>query len=322
MMQGIKSGMTGDIAWGVVITCALFVLALVFPLVGFCFIPFVPVPTLFYRCKSGRNASLILMLVTMVILTVFTGQLGFDSIIIALLLLTGYFLGEQFLLQPSVEEAIFKSCGIVLGFGAVAVFGFSLISAIKLGDVVHGFVTQNLELTLAIYREAGVAQETIDSIVGVREKIELILTRLLPAFIVTSMLFVSWISVLTARVVFGLKSIPYPDFGRLNRWKAPEMLVWAAIFCGAAVFLPQLGVRWIGINGLLILATIYFFQGIAIVAFYFEKKRLPKLLRAVLYGMILLQPLIFIVIILFGFFDMWINFRRLNRASDQSSTDE
>ena len=221
-----------------------------------------------------------------------------------------------------IEEAIFKSCGIVLGFGAVAVFGFSLISAIKLGDVVHGFVTQNLELTLAIYREAGVAQETIDSIVGVREKIELILTRLLPAFIVTSMLFVSWISVLTARAVFGLKSIPYPDFGRLNRWKAPEILVWAAIFCGAAVFLPQLGVRWIGINGLLILATIYFFQGIAIVAFYFEKKRLPKLLRAVLYGMILLQPLIFIVIILFGFFDMWINFRRLNRASDQSSTDE
>lgn len=318
----MNSSVAGDIAWGVVITCGLFALALVFPLVGFCFIPFVPVPTLLYRCKLGRNPSLILMLITFMILAVFTGQMGFDLIIVAVLLLTGYFLGEQFQQRQSVEAVVLKSCGLVLGAGTVAVLGFNLVSATSLGDVVHHFVTQNLELTLAIYKEAGVAQETIDTIVGVRETIESILTRLLPAFVVTSMLFVSWVSVVTGKYVFRLKSVPYPDFGRLNRWKAPELLVWAVIICGVAVFLPQLGARWIGINGLLILATIYFFQGLAIVSFYFEKKGFPKLLRAVLYGLILLQPLIFIVVILFGFFDMWINFRRLNQPPDPSSMDE
>lgn len=318
----MNSSVAGDIAWGVGITCVLFALALVFPLVGFCFIPFVPVPILLYRSKLGRNPSLILMVITFVIVTVFTGQLGFDLIIIALLLLTGYFLGEQFQQQQSVEAAVLKSCGLLLGAGAVAIFGFNLVSATSLGDVVHRFVTQNLELTLAIYKEAGVAQETIDTIVGARETIESLLTRLLPAFVVTSLLFVNWVSVVTAKYVFGLKSVPYPEFGRLNCWKAPEPMVWAVIFCGVAVFLPQLGARWIGINGLLILATIYFFQGIAIVSFYFEKKGFPKLLRAVLYGMIFLQPLIFIVVILFGFFDVWIDFRRLNKAPDSSSTDE
>ncbi len=311
----MNSSVAGDITWGVVITCVLFALALVFPLVGFCFIPFVPVPILLYRCKLGRNPSIILMLITLVILTVFTGQLGFDLIVIALLLLTGYFLGEQFQRRQGVEETIIKSCGLVLGAGAVSVFSFNLISATGLGDVVHNFVTQNLELTLAIYKEAGVAQEAIDAIVGARETIELILTRLLPAFVVTSMLFVSWVSVVTAKFVFSLKSVPYPDFGQLNHWKAPEVLVWAVISCSVAVFLPQMGIRWVGINGLLILATIYFFQGIAIVSFFFDKKNLAKLLRVILYGMILLQPFIFILVILLGFFDMWIDFRRLNQPS-------
>ena len=179
----MKSSMAGDIAWGVVTTCLLITLALVFPLVGFCFIPFVPVPTLFYRCKLGRNPSFILMLAAMTILTVFTGQMGFDSIMIGLLLLTGYFLGEQFQKQQSVDETITKSCVQALGAGAVGAFGFSLISETTLGDAVRGFVRQNLELTLRIYKDAGVAQETIDAIAGAQETIELILVRLLPAFI-------------------------------------------------------------------------------------------------------------------------------------------
>ena len=313
--------MAGDIAWGVVTTCLLITLALVFPLVGFCFIPFVPVPTLFYRCKLGRNPSFILMLAAMTILTVFTGQMGFDSIMIGLLLLTGYFLGEQFQKQQSVDETITKSCAQALGAGAVGAFGFSLISATTLGDAVRGFVRQNLELTLRIYKDAGVAQETIDAIAGAQETIELILVRLLPAFIATSLLFINWISVLSAQHLFRIKALPFPEFGRLNRWKAPEFLVWGVILCGVAVFLPQTVVRWVGVNGLLIFATIYCFQGIAIAAFYFDKKKLPKLLRVVLYGMILLQPLVFIVVILLGFFDMWIDFRRITRAPGDSSTD-
>ena len=322
MVQVIKFGVVGNIAWGLVITCLLITLALIFPLVGFCFIPFVPVPTLFYRCKSGRYASFILMLATITILTLFTGQMGFDSMMIGLLLLTGYFLGEQFQRPQSIEGTIVKSGAQVLGVGTVAALGVSLISATTVGDAVRGFVRQNLELTLIIYKEAGVAQQTIDTIAGAQETIELILIRLLPAFITTSLLFVSWISVLSAQYLFRVKALPFPDFGRLNRWKAPEPLVWAVIICGLAGFLPQTVVRWVGINGLLILATIYFFQGIAIASFYFDKKKLPRLLRVVLYGMVLLQPLVFIILILLGFFDMWIDFRRINQMPDPTSTDE
>ena len=67
----------------------------------------------------------------------------------------------------------------------------------------------------------------------------------------------------------------FPSFGRLNLWKAPEYLVWAVIGCGAILLLADKGLKMIGLNGLLILMTVYFFQGIAVVSFFFEKKNFP-----------------------------------------------
>ena len=110
--------------------------------------------------------------------------------------------------------------------------------------------------------------------------------------------------------VRALLSLYYPDFGPLNLWKAPEYLVWGVIGCGLSLFLPNTAIKVIGLNGLLILMTVYFFQGIAIVSFYFDKKRLPRFVRVFLYTLIALQQLILLAVIGLGFFDLWVNFRR------------
>jgi uncharacterized protein YybS (DUF2232 family) len=78
------------------------------------------------------------------------------------------------------------------------------------------------------------------------------------------------------------------------------------------MFLPVTDIRLIGVNGLLVLLTIYFIQGIAIVSFFFEKKKLPRAIRVILYLMIALQQLFLLVIICIGLFDMWINFRKID----------
>ena len=75
---------------------------------------------------------------------------------------------------------------------------------------------------------------------------------------------------------------------------------------------PATGIRLVGINGLLVLLTIYFMQGIAIISFYFEKKGLPRFVRVVLYAMIAFQQLFLLVVIGIGLFDMWINFRKID----------
>jgi uncharacterized protein YybS (DUF2232 family) len=79
---------------------------------------------------------------------------------------------------------------------------------------------------------------------------------------------------------------------------------------GALLLLPNTLVKIAGLNGLLVLMMIYFFQGIAIVSFYFEKKRFPRILRIFLYSVIGLQQLMLFLVIGLGFFDMWLNFRK------------
>ena len=41
----------------------------------------------------------------------------------------------------------------------------------------------------------------------------------------------------------------------------------------------------------------YFFQGIAIVSFYFDKKRLPRFVRVFLYTLVALQQLVLLAVI-------------------------
>jgi uncharacterized protein YybS (DUF2232 family) len=138
--------------------------------------------------------------------------------------------------------------------------------------------------------------------------------RIIPAIVIVTTLFVVWSNLLLARFLLRSKQLFCPDFGRLNQWKAPEPLIWVAIASGGLLFFGHPGIKMLGINGLIVIMMIYFFQGIAIVSFYFEKKQFPKVLRVLLYGLIAVQQLLLLVVIAVGFFDMWIDFRRTRKV--------
>jgi uncharacterized protein YybS (DUF2232 family) len=103
-----------------------------------------------------------------------------------------------------------------------------------------------------------------------------------------------------------------PDVGRLNRWKTPDYLVWGVIGCGLLMLIPDGMVKTIGLNGLIALMMIYFFQGIAIVSFFFEKKQVPRIAKVMLYALLVLQEVLLVVIAI-GFIDVWANFRKLGK---------
>ena len=82
------------------------------------------------------------------------------------------------------------------------------------------------------------------------------------------------------------------------------------------LILPHKALKIIGLNIILVLMTIYFFQGIAIVSFYFEKKQFSRMLRFLLYSLIAIQQIVLLVVIGLGIFDMWLNFRKLEIKKD------
>jgi hypothetical protein len=84
---------------------------------------------------------------------------------------------------------------------------------------------------------------------------------------------------------------------------------------------PVSSFKIIGLNSLLVILVIYFFQGIAVVSYFFEKKRFPTFLRLIFYTLLAIQQLFLLCVIGIGLFDIWINFRKLNVENNGSSSD-
>ncbi len=307
--------MVKDIVTGVSITSLIFLISVFIPIIGFVAALFIPLPILFYRLRLGRINGLVIPIISSLVMVVFIGGISLDILFFAGLLLIGFILGELFELNLSIEKTTLYASGSVVLSGLIGLIISSILSGEGVFAIVSNYVAKNLELTLVLYQSMGMSQENVQLISQSLDKIQHVLVTIIPALVSTSTLFVAWISILLAKPVLKSRSLYYPDFGPLILWKAPDYLVWVVIGCGLALFLPIPVIKVIGLNGLLILMTVYFFQGIAIVSYYFNKKRFPKILRVFLYTLMALQQLILLVVIGLGFFDLWINFRRLGKQT-------
>lgn len=305
-----------DILSGITITTFIFAVSVYLPIIGFFSALFIPLPTLFYRSKLGRKIGAVIPVLTIILVMVFLGGISIDTLFFFELLLLGFILSELFELDLSVEKTMLYASGSVLLTAIVCLLFYSQTANTGVLALVSEYVAKNLKLTLALYESMGVSEENIQMISGSLENIQYVLIRITPAIVIASTFFMSWTCLLISKPILKSRKLFYPAFGSLDLWKAPESLVWGVIIAGFALVLPSKPLKIIGLNAVLILMTIYFFQGIAIVSFYFEKKQFSRLLRFFLYSLIALQQMLLLIVIGLGIFDMWLNFRKLEVKND------
>ena len=311
MPQISQGDSSKDILSGLAITTLIFAVAVYMPIIGFISALLIPLPTLFYRSKLGRITGAVIPVLATILMVVILGGISIDILFFFELLMLGYILSELFEMDLSVEKTMLYACGSVLLAGILCLLFYSKIADTGVIVLVSEYVAKNLELTLSLYENMGVSEETIDKISASLENIQYVLIRIIPAIVTASTFFVSWTCLLLAKPMLKSRELFYPAFGALNLWKAPEFLIWGLIGSSVLLILPHKNFKIVGLNGLLILMTIYFFQGIAIVSFYFEKKQFPRMLRFFAYSLIALQQVVLLIVIGFGIFDMWLDFRKL-----------
>jgi len=309
--QSLTREISRDILTGLVIIMGIITVSVYMPLIGFFCSLFLPLPVLFYRSKLGRKIGLVIPTVAVAILLVVGGGISIDVVFFLEMLLLGFLLSELFEMNLSVEKTILYACGAVLLTGAAILVLYSNLSTTGIYSVVSNYVAQNLEMSVTLYQSMGASEEFIHKFSSSLERIQYGLIRIIPAMMTASFLLVTWSNLLMARPLLKKWGLFFPEFGALNLWKAPDTLVWALIGCGGLLILPGSALKIIGLNGLIVLLMVYFFQGIAIVSYFFEKKRFPRLLRVFLYSLIAIQQIALLLIIGLGVFDMWLNFRKI-----------
>jgi len=93
-------------------------------------------------------------------------------------------------------------------------------------------------------------------------------------------------------------------------WKAPEQLIWLLIASGmvAAIFTEGFAAT-VALNVFIAVATVYFFQGLAVLQYLFEKRAFPIMVRIAAYTLLILPTHLAFVLAGVGAFDLWIDFR-------------
>jgi len=310
-----------DILSGIAITLVIFAISAYIPLVGvFCAL-FMPLPILYYRCKLGRRIGAVVPAAAIAAVIAVAGSLSFEAFFFAELIILGFVLAEVIEMNLAVEMTVGFAAGVVLLMGMLALLFYSAATQTGIHQVVASYVLKNLKFSLAVYQRMGMSDENVRLIAESLKDIQYAIVRILPGLAAASVLVVAWMNLLMARIVLTRRSLFFPAYGALNRWRPPEVLVWGVIGSGVLLLTGVKSFKMIGLNGLIVLLTVYFFAGIAVVSFFFQKKRFPPVLRVFLYTLIALQQLFLVFVVGMGLFDTWLNFRRIEtgRSSPKDS---
>lgn len=305
--------MAKDIITGVLVEILLFAASVAIPIAGsFCSI-IMPLPVLYYRVKLGRRMGVVVPAITMAILTAVLGKPSLNVLGFIEFLLIGYLLGDMIEQRASVERTVLVTCAGVVAAGFVGILFLSTAAGSGMTESLRAYVAENIRLTVEIYRQMGMPEESVGAVTESLSSIRDQIVAVIPALVIGSTLLVTWLNLLWGRaLLIGRDMWPY-HIGSLNHWRAPDLLVWFVIAAGTMALLPLGAISWIGINGLLILVPVYLFQGLAIVSFFFEKKGIPRGMRVVLYAIVIAQQMLLIAVIGLGFFDVWLNIRRIGQ---------
>jgi uncharacterized protein YybS (DUF2232 family) len=301
--------MSKDLVTGTLITCLAVTVCALVPIAGLVGSTFIPVPLIFYRFKAGSPTVRLIALAAVAYVLLLGGRL--ELLFFGELLLIGVLMGELMQRGWPLERMAAAVCGAAFGVAAAGMWVFGLFTGRGLVKTLADGVRHNLELTLQLYRDMGLSQEQVGFLESSLDVIQQIMIGMMPALLIGSTLMTVWVCLLTARQLLQRRGLPVPDYGALDHWKAPEPLVWGVIISGVLLLLPSLTAKTVGLNGLAVLMVVYFFQGMAIVAYFLRKKKVPRVARAVLYGMIAIQQLVMLAVVGVGFFDTWFNFRKL-----------
>jgi hypothetical protein len=292
-------------------TLLLFMTGLAVPLLGMFLLLFVPYPSLAFGMKYGRAATSWLLLAASGLLFLFGGgevALGYLVFALMVLLLFACF-GRDW---PIERVIVSTATGLFVAVFAALLSRFGTLS--RLRESTGLTLEENLTFNLSIYEKAGFSSEAVELIREFSSQIVQIILQILPA-----LAFVAFVAVILINLIFLCHRFPqYRSFffslGDVKEWKAPEPLVWCFIFTGFCLFLPaDWGIRTFALNFFLISAVFYFFQGLAIVAYFFHYKKVPVFLRGLGYVLIALEQLFTLFVVGLGLFDLWGDFRGLKK---------
>jgi len=297
----------GAAALGTVGSFILFAAYMVIPLAGFFSGLLAPFPAAFFRLRHGRWTALVITMGAATLLAALFGiqsaafyllQCGVIALLMPELLLKGYGTARTLSWTTAVNL-------VVLVLAAVA---FGMIS----GQNIHGLAVREINTSIsqaaAVYERAGVKGDELALLKQSMAMMASLLIRIYPAMLTILLAIMSACNLTLVRRVAARTGIELTT-GDFNAFRNRDHLIWLLIGAGFAMLAGTPIVTTPALNVLVIVTSLYFLQGLAVVLTIIARQSFGGLLRVMLFLMLLFQPYLAALVAVLGIFDLWGDFR-------------
>lgn len=279
--------------------------------VWLCFLA--PLPVFYYLSSLGQDQG------TKIIIraAVAAGILAIISKVMPVLIFSLSMVPVGFILAGSVKK---KESPILSALKA-ALFvtaAWSLL-AIAVGSAHHvslyGEILNNIDIgLLAAFENYKLSAElppaTLVEIEAAFTELRLLIPKIFPGMLLMVIAFTVWANLVSGDWLLKRKSPTLSSWESFRHWRLPEQLVWGVIISGLLLFMPGSLLSSIGLNVLMVLGLIYFFQGLAVMTFLLGKWAFPVPVKVFLYVLLVVQAYGMLLIAVLGLADVWLEFRK------------
>ena len=285
------------------------------PIAGPFFSLLTPLPFLYYSAKLGVSQAVKLTCVS-ILVTGLIAAITRQSQLIFLCFefsVLGLILSEIFRRKMSIGTSVLLGTCLLLLMGLLVLAVAGLRKNLGPLEMVYAYLLESLEETARITTQVGADPEKAGAFQETLKALKEVVALIYPSLMIVGSAFVVWLNVIMSRPLFIKRNLEVPDFGALDRWQSPEIMVWGLIAAGFSLFLSFSPLRLVAVNALVIMLAIYFFHGLSVLLFYLNKYRVPPWMRVGVYALIVLQQILVVGVTMAGLFDQGIDLRRIQQ---------
>lgn len=270
-----------------------------------------PVPLTLIMVREGRIPGMLALgLAAAVIALLAGGQAVFVVIFLSFgFMAMGLADGLRWRWKP--ENAILV--GGMFTIAALVVVLAPFVSQAEQGPmaVAEEYLRTSIAEAQQLYTQLGLT-DVAQMMAQVTDRVVFYLVRLLPGIILVTILLQAACCYGMARALILRKDpnatvLSEPS---LATWHAPDSWVWGLIAALGFVALPDVTIRFIGMNLVLFFLLVYTAQGLALADFTLRKAKVGTLWRSLILSMIVALPLI-VPMIALGVVDIFADFRKV-----------
>jgi uncharacterized protein YybS (DUF2232 family) len=306
-MRSNSGAVLGDVLKGSVLTLSLYLAYITLPLVGMVAGFVTPLPALVYALVGGPLRGALIVAVTSVGVWAYAGPAAMVMYLAqagVMALALSFFLGKS---RP-LSHAILGSTAVCACFAVAVAAGYSLFSGVNLHEEIVKGIGTSIRQVIDLYGKNGVTGDDLAAMRQILEQVGQMLSASYPALLTVLLGAVAGVNILLIRK-FGSRWGVVLNDADFTLFSLPEPLVWLVIAAGFSLFIRDEVTKFVAINLLVVLSSLYFMQGMAVVVSFFRRFAVPTIVRAIFYVLVGVQPYLMLVMAFLGLFDIWGNFR-------------